>query len=876
MLKCPSCSREYASQSSLNRHAQNHRKSKQHTCSVCSVVFYRRDLLNRHMAIHNSQRSNPPNSSRSRPSSSPGPSMTQSRRRCHTACVLCRQNRSRCSGGRPCVSCMRTGNTCEYSLEGSRISDAPIPEVFPSTTDGDSWLPDQEAMIAEQLPVAHFEESRMLGGLVPMDQVTTDETTLIQDDFFQDLNLSWMGHPSDRIAWPWLHETMFLQQNPTSSGSFAGFLNNCVGDGNYTDQEMGATSELPDYQSMGNSSFRPQLREESITQSDIVGSLRSTTSAGNDGPSEERELETVPPSPESETLKLGKQSQQSRTVADIVISSSELPWPPRSKTAVLSHWQDMSSRIEKAFSIGAGEGGSDCSTLEHFISLYFEHFGPLWPLICKHNMENTSLHPLLYLTLSSIGAMYGGHAQSLYGSMMHNQIRKSLTAPLELEDSKDDFLWLAQSRLLTQVAALYFGQAKAFSYAQHLGGLLVAQARRMNLFSVTIVDDDGSEPRPAVETLARWLQRESRRRLAFGILRGDVYTSILLNIRPLVSPEEFDMELPGSDLVWGTEQMPANVCLQIIEQDKSLGRRVLFSDMHRIALDEEEPFPALEPIGSELLLFALQPSLWRYSRDPHMFQRLTGEEMGYSSREAQGMLNQASYFEAETTQYSPSASSTRGADVFEVSSRQMLDLQRGYRRVTLALSKWKQSLSLTKMFVQSDRDRTSLLGSLILYHLSYLRLHAPIGDLHQISHQLADRRSIEKKLIKSVHQWANTPHAKLAVDHAISIWALIMKETARPKGSKYTLVAFTGLHHGAVVLWGYIGAHDFSHEIPDSAFSLVDPNNTRPNILVGPSQLEDIMSSYIQLYRLISSGRWSSFARAAINLSTHSFPSAEE
>ncbi|KAG4444240.1 hypothetical protein IFR05_000337 [Cadophora sp. M221] len=762
---------------------------------------------------------------------------------------------------------MRTGKICQYSLETNRISDAPIPGALVNN-EGISWLPDPEA----EADIAHSEETGLLGDLGPMNQVIPDETSLIHDDFFQDPNLPWMEYPSDSIAWPWIHENMFLQQNPMSSAYFSGLLNNSVSSSQYINQDAGSSFELPDYQSMDNFSFRPQIQEDPTTEIDALGNPGFVISTGNDKPAEGREVETVSASPQSETCKVDKQL---RTVAEIVRTSSELPWPPRSKTAILSHWQDMSSLIENAFSIGAADN-SDYSALGYFISLYFEHFSPLWPLISNRNMENASLHPLLYLTLSSIGAMYGGHAQSLYGSMMHSQIRKSLTAPLELEDSKDDFLWLAQSRLLTQVAALYFGQAQAFSYAQHLGGLLVAQARRMNLFSVAIVNNNGSEQRSAVEILARWLQRESRRRLAFGILRGDVYTSILLNIQPLVSPEEFDLELPGPDLVWGNEQMPANVCLQIIDQDKSLGRRVLFSDLHRIALDEEESLPAMEPIGSELLLFTLQPSVWRFSRDPQMFQRLTGKEMGYFSCEAQGILNPARHFEVVNTHGSPLAPSPGEVDVLEAPSRQMLDLQRGYRRITLALSKWKQSISLTKMFVQSERDRTSLLGSLILYHLSYLRLHAPIGDLHQISHQLADRSSIEKKLLSSVRQWATTSHAKLAVDHAISIWALIMKETARPnKGSKYTLVAFTGLHHGAVVLWSYIGAHDFSHEPPESAFSLVDPSNIRPTILVEPSHVEEIMSSFIRLYGLICSGRWSSFARAAMNLSAHSFPSME-
>jgi hypothetical protein len=37
--------------------------------------------------------------------------------------------------------------------------------------------------------------------------------------------------------------------------------------------------------------------------------------------------------------------------------------------------------------------------------------------------------------------------------------------------------------LLTQVATLYLGQRRGFFHAHHLGGIIVSQARRFNLFN---------------------------------------------------------------------------------------------------------------------------------------------------------------------------------------------------------------------------------------------------------------------------------------------------------------------------------------------------------------------------------------------------------
>jgi hypothetical protein len=129
-----------------------------------------------------------------------------------------------------------------------------------------------------------------------------------------------------------------------------------------------------------------------------------------------------------------------------------------------------------------------------------KHFAPLWPLLGMQNFDMDLLHPLLYLTLSSIGAMYSGLKECHFGQMMHECVRKKLLAvAFEIEDLDDDFLWLGQARLLTQVAALYFGQKRAFSYAQHLGSVLAAQARRMDLFSAqaqqnSCLQGDDGEP----------------------------------------------------------------------------------------------------------------------------------------------------------------------------------------------------------------------------------------------------------------------------------------------------------------------------------------------------------------------------------------------
>lgn len=555
----------------------------------------------------------------------------------------------------------------------------------------------------------------------------------------------------------------------------------------------------------------------------------------------------------------------------------------------------MSVKVAVAFQITSDQGLSSSSILQHFVDLYFKHFGPLWPLLSMQNLQVDHLHPMLYLVLTSIGAMYGGAASCNYGTMIHNHVRSQLTSAIELEDLESDFTWLAQARLLTQVAALYFGQPNAFSYAQHLGALLVAQARRMDLFSAARAESSTAKFQQLSGSsadshrLAIWLDLEARRRLAFGIFRGDTYTSVLLHVKPLVCMEEIDLELPSCDAVWRAEKMSPQVCLHMIEHDRSPSRGIMASDIYRVALDSDEPLPPLDPAGHELLLFGLQWPVWRFSRDQKLFERLTGEE-----RDCVKQQQDLAESPQSTTISLATGNSSLGnklskirsatttirleADRLDRSSRRMTDLAFGYRRLIAAFHKWEEGLSLVKNFVHTDGDRSSLLSSLILYHLSFLRLHAPVEDLFQIHYQLADNRKLEESLIQSVRKWANSPQARLAAERACRIWSLITAESRRAQKShhvRFNLLAFTGLHHGAVLLWSYAGARDLANDMQNGVapLSLEMADDPSSRMLVTQAESSSILKSFVRLYDLISPARWSSFAQAAGRMSNQSFPS---
>jgi len=230
--------------------------------------------------------------------------------------------------------------------------------------------------------------------------------------------------------------------------------------------------------------------------------------------------------------------------------------------------------------------------------------------------------------------MYLDQRASIFGDILQKSLRTTLiTSFVEKEITETDTIWLAQARNTIQVVTLYSGEGLGLSYAQQLGAALVSQSRRMNLFR-RVENEDFSSGRSAEEHVAAWVRAETRRRVAFGIFRADVFISLLMNCPPSISAEELQISLPYPDSLWQSigRHSPEEM-VTALRHESSKRSGLLFCDLVRIALDRGEVLLNMEARDYELLLFGLQKEVWKFSHDPDMFQRLTGlslEDDGYS------------------------------------------------------------------------------------------------------------------------------------------------------------------------------------------------------------------------------------------------------
>ena len=715
---------------------------------------------------------------------------------------------------------------------------------------------------------------------------------------------------SDNMSWPWLHETLFLQNYPDlgTPGVLASIPS--IGDttsmnGQWDSEAFAAPNvgspwpvpnghnqQIINVPANSNSLQQNPLLSNNTNEAFLINGrpfLTTVPEVSHElyAPKEGGDVKSYPPPPPSITpasrsqsssivnksdpkratsVRMSDPQQAQRAVVDDLVNFSfDFSKATPDPATCASFWRKMSTRVEQAFDLYhvCPTRSGHQHLLHYFVDLFLEHFYPLWPMFRKHTFVHDRTAPHLFMTLASIGSMYAGKAAATYGFLTHESIRlKLIIAPFQSQLPEEAYEPLCQSMVLIQVAALYFGHKQAFSVAQQLGSIIVSHARKINLFNNTIAfqnieRQNGRTPK-ADEIVSNWVRSEARKRLAFGILRAEVFVGILLNTRPLVSFEEVNLELPCSNDIWSLE--PIKLEQYVLGRYNRVDERrgYLYSDLVRIALDRGEALPNLNPVEFELILFGLQQLVWRFSHDLGLMPRLTGSYGLEPKIERQNDLFGSWSFSLQHPDHPEnghhwSSSSGAGlsdrADLLDSSIRDMNDLKTDYARASLVLRKWKQSFAASTMSTEILHARSSLLASRLLYHLSFVRLRADIHTFHLLAHKLVkgdQNQTPIQNFVSSGYRWAASRDAKVALEHACAIWSLISSETDRSSQgrAKFNIASHISLYHAAAVVWAFAGTHEIISE------ASLDMGETR-----GKSIREEF-----RIYRGNNAGLMSNFA----------------
>ena len=863
MHSCRVCDKSYRSRGSLTRHLRNHSVgSSQHICPTCDVAFSRRDLLKRHLQIHNRSENQPVS-----PGVSNEPTRSATRQRCHTACQPCREARVKCNGEYPCAQCVSSQTECQFRNRTHRVSriiegDA----AHENETSPDNGAMGDDEVFSDAQPSAAMPAAQNM-----LQSPISNVRSPVMHSFNQvepisnlshvgvsEMDLSWANSlPCTTESWPWLHENLFLQGDPMLNGVedlYSSGLDQfgLIQDSGFNHPQGVATPHVV-------ARTNPSLARPFNFDTPVTASAQTDNRMPPE--QEERIEDQRPHHPDVFDAKF-QTALEEKLVEELVTYPGNRAATPGSKLSRSFYWQHMSIRIAETFRFDSWPSGDSKSSLYRMMEMYKENFSPLWPLLSGKDFDPDRLHPLLFLTVVSIGCMYGTTRECKFGNILHEHIRKHLAESLiGLESGESDILWLGQARLLTQVAALYFGQRRGFSYAQHIGAILIAQARRMDLFST--LGSGGSGSNSIEHQLSTWQNGESRKRLVFGILRADIFASVLLNTRPLLSAEEIYLDLPADDKLWrdldkiSQDQLVAHLRTEI---PGTLG--LPFCDLIRVAEDREEALPNLNARGYELLIFGLQDRVWRFSHDRTMFPRLTGQS-SHTTHQPNGAF-------PSPVGGRHSIPNSSQSDQLGITFRQMNDLRDDCRRITQTLQKWEQTFATTRTSPRFNKDRTCVMSSMLLLHISYMRLCAPLSDLHSVAYAIMDKKSFDQAKLKALYEWAESPEAMQAVGSVQQIWSFLHHESNRsgPEKARYNLLAFSGLHHAAVIIWAFAGAHpEQSSEIPD----LPGCDDSAP-IPLRRDNSGTLLRNVVSLYKRLIPRGWISFAAAAEHLAAHPFP----
>ncbi|KAF2501546.1 hypothetical protein BU16DRAFT_451380 [Lophium mytilinum] len=804
---CPECSRGYKAVETLNRHRKNHSNSNDHVCRICQAGFKRKDLLDRHMQIH--ERSS------SREASKP-------RRRDNRACVRCSQLKIKCDRLVPCTRCARGDYRCQYRDRDRAISDAST-TLFPggpiSPPKSSFGMPSEAGQ-----SIGPF----VAGGVGPFpnSNVTSPAQMLNADashqmDWTPELALSsaWTGELwSQNAAWPWLHEAMYLSQDP-----------------GWDDQSQLLTPATT-------ATLQTRMPWESTIASDTPAttwhsSMGSTPQ--NVHPSSLTPQHTIPPP-------LHSLPPVEQTKTWLIHKCFELTDSADGICDRARFWRVAAIKVEQAFDLQGilPADGPSSHIFEYFIKLFLENFHPLWPMFWRHDLAYNDIHPHLYITLSAIGAVYASKAAANFHLQMLDGLRMAFVMASFKQSLPDESL--CQSLVQIQSATLYFGHRRAFSTAQQLGSIVVSLARKMNLFGesediIPALTERKNSGKPIDDLVRRWIKCESRKRLAFGILRLEVFISILLGTRPLVSFEEIKMRLPCPNALFdqcGGEQQLAQELLHLVDEQPSY----VYCDLVNIALEQEEELPVLSPHHLELLLFGLNIQVWRFSHDPGLMSRL-----GATPNSSDRSTSERSY----DTSNERSSAKTGRIDLLDHSRRHMSDLRNDYNRILSALRKWKRAMVANSTRLHIAHHRDTLLASHLLYNLSFIQLRSDLPTIHRLFLDVV-KGEPQYSSLEAVYRWSTTTDAWDATEHACATWSLIMTEAERPLDSRasFNILSNVALLHAAVVVWAYAG----THTTPTSAkLDMEDSAATRgKDLRLYRANNEELMGRFASLLRKIS------------------------
>ncbi|OAL73181.1 hypothetical protein A7D00_2954 [Trichophyton violaceum] len=287
----------------------------------------------------------------------------------------------------------------------------------------------------------------------------------------------------------------------------------------------------------------------------------------------------------------------------------------------------------------------------------------------------------------------------------------------------------------------------------------ISAMRRMGMFSGKWVPRDNAEE-------DRWIYEEETKRLAYAVLRLDVYFSLAIHRPPSIRFQELRLALPVTETLWKASKAAERYRIQWFEpagRDKCIFQSAvqeIFQTSNELPDNQRHPF---EEPDSHLALCAIQVEIWS------AIQTLRrGAEFLTS-------ISQKNSFSYQRNHLDYCQSYLEGA----------------YKRGHICYTG------------RSESQHFWLTLNLTLFHLTLLNIHA---DISLLENQLSGDYRQEMESHRAVRAWADSTDGRKAVFHAVQLQKKHECKTcaSRPEYYRYwNPLRPIALLYSCIVLYAY-------------------------------------------------------------------------
>ncbi|OOQ83322.1 hypothetical protein PEBR_35100 [Penicillium brasilianum] len=391
----------------------------------------------------------------------------------------------------------------------------------------------------------------------------------------------------------------------------------------------------------------------------------------------------------------------------------------------------------------------EIDNLKFFLSLYFKHYHPHFPIVHQATFSVLACHPLLLIAILDLGSAMAVDEMLFHmGQQVHNILRLTILNSGIFEPPIP--LWCLQALLLVQAYGKMISSRKNYEMAHIFHGTILTMMIRGSFYLAASTSHPSDPNEPLQESWCRWIGEESWRRTAFFAFVMDAQHACVFGHSPVLSVVDMRISLPCLESIWECTSAETWQGLTRPEMTASLFLPTLKS------LLRENVVP---PHCSEYARFVLLHGLMSLQTHLQAGSRLTlGIEVGRLH----------AYGRADNSSRQPDCSSSTSTPIWA-------------NTIEAALDTWSTSLFSLEPSLCLEAARPLHRVAQITLHVSVLDIHALAMDPHfpfptpqsNSDSGISSANANTTKTLARLQRWVHTEAARSACRYAL----LLVQET---------------------------------------------------------------------------------------------------